>query len=147
MPWESPRFDACTSWICLGVTWTSPSLRICPSFISSYHSSLPTLENSLHTKLHTIFISNVSVIKIINPLWFSFNTSLTPIKTLPTVTTSFEALPPKEHQKKEIKTQMQILAEICQNRTADKSRIFKGFSVPQIKKCSTNESLDITWGI
>jgi hypothetical protein len=39
------------------------------------------------------------------------------------------------------------LAEICQNRTADKGRIFKGFSVAQIKKCSTNESLDITWGI
>jgi hypothetical protein len=42
---------------------------------------------------------------------------------------------------------MQILAEICQNRTADKGRIFKGFYVAQIKKCSTNESLDITWGI
>jgi hypothetical protein len=39
------------------------------------------------------------------------------------------------------------VAEICQNRTADKGRIFKGFSVAQIKKCSTNESLDITWGI
>ena len=40
-----------------------------------------------------------------------------------------------------------IVAEICQNRTADKGRIFKGFSIAQIKKCSTNESLDITWGI
>jgi hypothetical protein len=39
------------------------------------------------------------------------------------------------------------VAEICQNRTADKDRIFEGFSVAQIKKCSTNESLDITWGI
>jgi hypothetical protein len=39
------------------------------------------------------------------------------------------------------------LAEIYQNRTADKGQIFKGFSVDQIKKCSTNESLDITWGI
>jgi hypothetical protein len=28
------------------------------------------------------------------------------------------------------------LAEICQSRTADKGRIFKGFSVAQIKKCS-----------
>jgi hypothetical protein len=35
------------------------------------------------------------------------------------------------------------LAEICQNRTADKGRIFRGFFVAQIKKCSTNESLDI----
>jgi hypothetical protein len=39
------------------------------------------------------------------------------------------------------------VAEICQNRTDDKGRIFEGFSVAQIKKCSTNESLDITWGI
>jgi hypothetical protein len=34
-----------------------------------------------------------------------------------------------------------------QNRTADKGQIFRGFSVSQIKKCSTNESLYITWGI
>jgi ribosomal protein L13E len=40
-----------------------------------------------------------------------------------------------------------MVAEICQNRTADKGRIFRGFSVAQIKKCKTNESLDITWGI
>jgi hypothetical protein len=39
------------------------------------------------------------------------------------------------------------MAEICQNRTADKGRFLKGFSVAQIKNCSTNESLDITWGI
>jgi hypothetical protein len=39
------------------------------------------------------------------------------------------------------------VAEICQNRTADKGQIFRGPSVAQIKKCKTNESLDITWGI
>jgi hypothetical protein len=39
------------------------------------------------------------------------------------------------------------VAEICQNRTADKDRFLKGFSVAQTKKCSTNESLDITGGI
>jgi hypothetical protein len=39
------------------------------------------------------------------------------------------------------------LAEICQNRTADKGQIFEGFYVAEIKKCSANESLDITWGI
>jgi hypothetical protein len=38
------------------------------------------------------------------------------------------------------------VAEICQNRTAEKGRIFRGFSIAQIKKCSTNESLNITWG-
>jgi hypothetical protein len=53
----------------------------------------------------------------------------------------------KRTQKKAIKRQTQILAEICQNRTADKGRILKGFSVAQIKKCSTNESFYITWGI
>ena len=53
-----------------------------------------TLENFLHTKLR---------VKIINPLGFSFNTSLTPIKTLATVTTSFKALPLKEHQKKRLR--------------------------------------------
>jgi hypothetical protein len=39
------------------------------------------------------------------------------------------------------------VAEIYQNRTTDKCRFFRGFSVAQIKKCKTNESLDITWGI
>jgi hypothetical protein len=39
------------------------------------------------------------------------------------------------------------VAEICQNRTADKGQIFRGPSIAQIKKCKTNESLDITWGI
>jgi hypothetical protein len=39
------------------------------------------------------------------------------------------------------------MAEIYQNRTADKGRFFRGFFVAQIKKYSTNESLDITWGI
>jgi hypothetical protein len=53
----------------------------------------------------------------------------------------------KRTQKKAIKRRTQILAEICQNRIADKGRIFKGFSIAQIKKCSTNESLDITWDI
>jgi hypothetical protein len=39
------------------------------------------------------------------------------------------------------------VAEICQNRTANKGQFFRGFYVTQIKKCITNESLDITWGI
>jgi hypothetical protein len=72
VPWASPSFDACTSWIFLGVTWASPSLSFCPSFISSHHS-LPTLENFLHTKLHTILISNISVCKIVDPNTFKSN--------------------------------------------------------------------------
>jgi hypothetical protein len=39
------------------------------------------------------------------------------------------------------------MAEIYQNRTADKGRFFRGPSVTQIEKCKTNENLDITWGI
>jgi hypothetical protein len=39
------------------------------------------------------------------------------------------------------------VAEIYQNRTAEKDRFFGGPSVAQIKKCKTNESLEITWGM
>jgi ribosomal protein L13E len=53
----------------------------------------------------------------------------------------------KELKKKAIERQTQIVAEICQNRTADKDRFFRGFSVAQIKKCKTNKSLAITRGI
>jgi hypothetical protein len=53
----------------------------------------------------------------------------------------------KRLKKKAIEWQTQILAEICQNRTAKKGQIFRGFSVAQIKKCINNKSLDITWVI
>jgi hypothetical protein len=72
----SPSFDACTSWIFLGVTWASPSLSFYPFFISSHHSPFPTLENFLHTKLHTILISNISVCKIVNPFFGSVSTQV-----------------------------------------------------------------------
>jgi hypothetical protein len=39
------------------------------------------------------------------------------------------------------------VAEICQNRTADKGRFVRGFFVAPIKKCKTNGSFYITWGI
>jgi hypothetical protein len=39
------------------------------------------------------------------------------------------------------------VAEICQNRTADKYRFFRGFFVAQIEKCKNNKSLEITWVI
>jgi hypothetical protein len=78
----SPSFDSCTSWIFIGVTWASPSLSFCPFFISSHHSLFPTLENFLHTKLHTILISNISACKTVNPLfWFSLYSSIPPIKS------------------------------------------------------------------
>jgi hypothetical protein len=40
----------------------------------------------------------------------------------------------KRTKKESDKVATQILAEICQNRTADKDRIFEGFSVAQITK-------------
>ena len=43
-------------------------------------------------------------------------------------------------QKKEIKTQMQIWAEICQNIIAGKDEFFGKSSIGQIKNCETNES-------
>ena len=67
MPWASPSFDACTSWIFIGVTpWWNPQAW---SFVhSSSHCIILSLHLKffLHTKLHTIFISNISALKIIS---------------------------------------------------------------------------------
>jgi hypothetical protein len=41
---------------------------------------------------------------------------------------------------------MQIVAEICQNRTAGKDRFCQKSSVAQIE-CKTNKSCIITWGM
>jgi hypothetical protein len=94
-------------------------------------------------------ISNVSVSIIMNQPIFQFRFQLknTTYKAYTTVATCQKVLWSKELKKKAIERQTQIVAEICQNRTADKDRFFRGFSVAQIKKCKTNESLDITWGI
>jgi hypothetical protein len=46
----------------------------------------------------------------------------------------------KELKKKEIKKQMQIVAEIGQNRTTGKDRFFQKSSVARIEKYKTNES-------
>jgi hypothetical protein len=35
---------------------------------------------------------------------------------------------------------MQIVAEICQNRTTGKNRFFRKSSIAQIEKCKTNGS-------
>jgi hypothetical protein len=55
----SPSFDACTSWLFLGVAWASTSLSFFPFFNSSHHSPIPTLENFLHTKLNTILLATL----------------------------------------------------------------------------------------
>ena len=126
MPWASPSFDACTSWIFLGVTWASPSLSFCPFFILLHHSSLPTLENFLHTKLITILISSVSVIIIIIK---STKFSMTYEKHAISIgycNTSFKKiLWSRELKKMGKKRQMQNNARICQNRIVRKDRFFK----------------------
>jgi hypothetical protein len=53
----------------------------------------------------------------------------------------------KRIKKKAIERQTRIVADICQNRTAEKYRFFRGPSVTQIEKCKTNESLEITWAM
>jgi hypothetical protein len=74
----------------LGMTWASPSLSFCPFFISSHHSSFPTLENFLHTKLHKILISSISIIKI-KDHFGSVPTQIKLIhKSIATVATSFQ---------------------------------------------------------
>jgi hypothetical protein len=71
-------------------------------------------------------------------LWFSFNSSIEPIKTLANVATLSNVTWSKELKKKEIKRQTQIVAEICQNRTAGKDRFFRKSFIAQIEKFKTN---------
>jgi hypothetical protein len=69
------------------------------------------------------------------PFGFRFQLKTTTYKVYTTVAT-FPKIPwSKELKKKAIERQTQIMAEIYQNRTADKGRIFREFSVAQIKKC------------
>jgi hypothetical protein len=43
--------------------------------------------------------------------------------------------------------QIQVVAEICQNRTAGKDQFFRKSYVAQIEKCKTKESYIITLGM
>jgi hypothetical protein len=57
------------------------------------------------------------------PFWFRFKLKNTTYKAY-TVATSSKVPGSKELKKKAIERQTQIVAEICQNRTADKDRFF-----------------------
>ena len=141
MPWASPSFDACTSWIFLGVSGgASPSLSFCPFFILLHHSSLPTLKNFLHTKLITIFISSVSAIIIIKSTKFSMTYEKHAITIIYCNTSFKKVLWSRELKKKGIKRQMQNSARICQNRTVHKDQFFIKCYAAQIEQISTNES-------
>jgi hypothetical protein len=117
-------------------------LHLISSFSNPYTWKLPSYKTQHNS------ISNISVSIIMNqPLFGSDLLKTTTYKAYTTVATSPKVPWSKELKKKAIERQTQIVAEICQNRTVDKGWIFRGFYVAQIKKCKTNESLDITWGI
>jgi hypothetical protein len=117
-------------------------LHTISSFSNPYTWKLPSYKTQHNS------ISNVSINIIVNnPFWFRFQLKNTTYKVYTTVATSPKVSWSKELKKKAIKMQTQIVAEICQNRTADKGWFFWGPFVAQIEKCKTNESLDITWGI
>jgi hypothetical protein len=118
-------------------------LHLISSFSNPYTWKFPSYKTSHNS------ISNVSINIIVDqPFLVQVSTQNTTYKAYTTVETSPKlVLWSKELKKKAIERQTQIVAEICQNRTADKGWFFRGPSVTQIKKCKTNESLDITWGI
>jgi hypothetical protein len=117
-------------------------LHLISSLSIPYTWKLPSYKTSHNS------ISNVSINMIVNqPFWFSFKPKYTIYKAYTTVATSSKVPWSKELKQKAIERQTQIVAEICQNRTADKGRFFRGPSVAQFEKCKSNESLDITWGI
>jgi hypothetical protein len=117
-------------------------LHLISSLFNPYTWKLPSYKTTHNS------ISNVSINIIVNqPFFLNFKLKITTYKAYTTVAFSSKVPWSKELKKKAIERQTQIVAEICQNRTADKGQISRGPSIAQIKKCKTNESLDITWGI
>jgi hypothetical protein len=130
-----------------GDAWASPSLRFCPfqlisSFSNPYTWKLPSYKTK-HKSIRNISVAS----HIINLFLLHVSAQNHHIYIIYYCSNFPKSSVIKRTQKKAIKRQTQIFAEICQNRTADKGQNFEVFSVAQIKKCSTNESLDITWGI
>jgi hypothetical protein len=74
----------------------------------------------------------------VNQLWFSFNSSTTPINTLATVATSSKSSVIKQTQK-ERDQEANANSGSCQNRTTGKDQFFRKSSIAQIEKCKTNE--------
>jgi hypothetical protein len=94
-------------------------LHLISSLSIPYTWKLPSYKTSHNS------ISNVSISIIVNqPFWFSFKLKNTTYKANTTVATSSKVPWSKELKKKAIERQTQIVAEIYQNRTADKDRFF-----------------------
>ena len=74
--------------------------------------------------------------KDIRPLGKALEQQVFSLKTRATVATPVKSsIPQKRTQKGINKKQMQIMAEICQNRPAGRNRFFRISYVSQIKKC------------
>jgi hypothetical protein len=102
-------------------------LHLISSLSNPYTWKLPSYKTSHNS------ISNVSISIIVNqPFWFRFQLKNTTYKAYTTVSTYSKVSWSKELKNKAIERQTQIVAEICQNRTADKGRFFWGPSVAQI---------------
>jgi hypothetical protein len=105
------------------------SSHLISSLSIPYTWKLPSYKTSHNS------ISNVSINMIVNqPIWFSFKLKYTTYKAYNTVATFSKVPWSKELKKKAIERQTQIVAKICQNRTTDKGRFFRGPSVAQIEK-------------
>jgi hypothetical protein len=103
-------------------------LHLISSLFIPYTWKLPSYKTSHNS------ISNIGINMIVNqPFLFSFKLKYATYKAYTTVATSSKVLWSKELKKKAIERQTQIVAEICQNRKADKGRFFRGPSVAQIK--------------
>jgi hypothetical protein len=82
-------------------------------------------------------ISNISINMIVDQLfWFSFKLKHTTYKSYTTVATSSKVPWSKELKKKAIERHTQIVAEICQNRTADKGHFFEGLLLLKSKSAT-----------
>jgi hypothetical protein len=94
-------------------------LHIISSFSNPYTWKLSSYKTSHNS------ISNVSINIILDqPFWFRFQLKNTTYKAYTTVATYPKVPWSKELKKKAIERQTQIVAEICQNITADKGQIF-----------------------
>ena len=113
----------------------SSSTKICFTTATSPNLTSSLLEVPLGTKN-----------EIKDPLGFSFKAILTSNKYQLLSQRLFKSSSYQRTPKENIKRQMQLLAEICQNRTAGNDRLFQKSSVAHIEKCRTNKSQITTWG-
>jgi hypothetical protein len=117
-------------------------LHLISSLSIPYTWKLPSYKTSHNS------ISNISIKLIVDqPFWFSFKLKYTNHQSISYCRNFIKSLVIKRTQKESDREANTNSGRICQNRTADTYRFFRGPSVDQIEKCKTNGSLEITWGI